>query len=95
MGRPTAGRIEGGIDMTCYNESERKVHSMPLKATETQARYDSTHTRRYGLKYNTTTDADIIAHLEKQESIQGYIKSLIRQDIAKQEGEKDNEQQAD
>ena len=68
---------------------------MPLKATETQARYDSTHTRRYGLKYNTTTDADIIAHLEKQESIQGYIKSLIRQDIAKQEGEKDNEQQAD
>lgn len=53
------------------------------KASERQQRYDSTHTRRFGLKLNTVTDADIIARLEQaEEGIQGYIKRLIREDIA-------------
>lgn len=54
---------------------------MPTKATEVQARYDAKATRRYGLKLNLNTDADIIAHLEKQPSMQGYIKDLIRKDM--------------
>lgn len=58
---------------------------MGSKKTETKARYDATHTRHYHLKYNLNTDADVIAHLDKQESTQGYIKTIIRQDIAKQE----------
>ena len=33
---------------------------------------------------NKKTDADIIAHLEQQDSKQGYIKRLIRQDIEAQ-----------
>ncbi len=52
------------------------------KATARQARYDATHTRRFGLKLNTVTDADVIAKLETaEEGIQGYIKRLIREDI--------------
>lgn len=54
------------------------------KASERQQRYDSTHTRRFGLKLNTATDADIIARMENaEEGIQGYIKRLIREDIDK------------
>lgn len=49
-----------------------------MTATERQARYDANHTRRFGLKLNTTTDADIIAWLERQESIQGTVKALVR-----------------
>lgn len=56
-------------------------------ATEAQKRavqkYDAAHTRQYHLKLNTGTDADIIEQLEKQESIQGYIKQLIRDDIGR------------
>jgi hypothetical protein len=35
------------------------------------------------LKLNTTTDADILEALEASGNRQGYIKSLIRADIAK------------
>ena len=44
-------------------------------------KYDSKHTRQYHLKLNLETDAEIIEHLSKQESIQGYIKGLIRDDM--------------
>lgn len=42
--------------------------------------YDRANTRRINLKLNNKTDADIIAILEAQENIQGYIKTLIRAD---------------
>ena len=45
------------------------------------AKYDKANTKAFALKLNTKTDADIIAHLTKQESVQGYIKELIRKDI--------------
>ena len=56
---------------------------MPTKATTRQAKYDATHCRTYGLKLNTKTDADIIQRLTEVESMQGYIKQLIRDDIAR------------
>ena len=37
--------------------------------------------RHYHLKYHITNDADIIARLDAQESIQGYIRRLIQTDI--------------
>ena len=46
-------------------------------------KYDSQHTRQYHLKLNLETDSEIIEHLSKQESIQGYIKQLIRDDMEK------------
>ena len=54
-------------------------------ATEAQkratAKYDSTNTVQIKLKLNKTTDDDIITRLNKVDNKQGYIKSLIRNDI--------------
>ena len=47
--------------------------------------YDKANTRRINLKLNNKTDADIIAALEAQENIQGYLKLLIRADQHKAE----------
>lgn len=54
---------------------------MALPETIRKAAKEKAYIRRYGLKLNINTDADIIAHLDKQTSMQGYIKQLIRQDI--------------
>lgn len=46
------------------------------------ARYDKANTKQIALKLNKNTDADILAWLEAEQNVQGYIKSLIRADIA-------------
>lgn len=40
--------------------------------------------RFFGLKLSKNTDKEIIEQLEKQESVQAYIKKLIREDIRKE-----------
>ena len=54
---------------------------MALPETIRKAEKEKAYIRRFGLKLNINTDADIIDQLEKQESMQGYIKKLIREDI--------------
>lgn len=49
-----------------------------------QNKYDANNTRKFGLKLNKKTDKEIIEKLESVDSIQGYIKSLIRADIEKE-----------
>lgn len=39
-------------------------------------------TRQVCLKLARDTDADVVAYLDAQENIQGYIRSLIRRDMA-------------
>ena len=55
-------------------------------ATEAQrkasAKYDKEHTKSMLFKFNTTNDADILAKLDAVGNKQGYIKSLIREDIS-------------
>ena len=55
---------------------------MPTKRSLSQMRYDKESSRHYGFKLNLRTDADIVEMLNSQPSLQGYIKSLIRADIA-------------
>ena len=50
---------------------------------------DKLYTRYYGMKLNIHTDADIIARLDAQPSMQGYIRKLIRDDIAREQGVQD------
>lgn len=45
-------------------------------------RYDRENTVRVYVKLNKNTDADILAALDRQDNKQGYIKALIRADIA-------------
>ena len=56
---------------------------MPKKATISHARYDRENCRTYGLKLNLKTDAEVIEKLGSVPSMQGYIKQLIRDDIAR------------
>ncbi len=67
---------------------------MPSKYTEEEARraknkakdrYDKENTRPLKLKLNLKHDADILEKLESVPSMQGYIKQLIREDIARRE----------
>ena len=51
------------------------------KHTGAQARYDKTHTRRVHLKLNLELDADVLQKLDLVDSMQGYIKDLIRADL--------------
>lgn len=46
-------------------------------------RWDRENTKQVKFKFNIRTDADILAHLEAQPNIQGYVKKLIRDDIAR------------
>lgn len=51
-----------------------------------QAKYDAANTVSFRFKLNKKTDADILARLEEirqDESMQGYIKRLIRQDMGR------------
>ena len=58
---------------------------MSKPTTEAQKRavkkYDAANTKQVHLKLNKVTDADILAHLERMENVQGYIKRLIREDM--------------
>lgn len=58
---------------------------MPTKRTEYQYKYDKDNTKQYRLKLNITHDQDIIKHLDSMDNKQGYIKSLIRQDMQHKE----------
>ena len=55
-----------------------KVYEAQKRAN---VKYDAKNTKQYHLKLNINTDADIIARFKEVDSIQGYIKDLIRKDI--------------
>lgn len=61
---------------------------MVKKATVNQYRYDASHVKHYHLKLNLIIDSDIIEKLSTVESMQGYIKQLIRDDIAREKAGK-------
>lgn len=46
-------------------------------------KYNATNVRRFNFSLNRKTDVDIIEHLEKQDSMSGYLKRLIREDMQK------------
>lgn len=47
-----------------------------------QSKYDKENTKKYCLKLNKKTDKDIIDKLDSVPNKQGYIKHLIRTNIA-------------
>jgi hypothetical protein len=53
-----------------------------------QEKYDKEHTTKLTMKLNKNTDKDILDKLNTVPSKQGYIKSLIRADIAEGKDEK-------
>lgn len=56
---------------------------MDEKKLTPQARFERDKCTRVAIKLVNNTDADIIAHLDSLPNKQGYIKALIRADIAR------------
>lgn len=58
-----------------------------MAATDAQKRavrkYDDVNTVQIKMKLNKKTDADVLGMLDEVSNKQGYIKSLIREDIEK------------
>lgn len=46
-------------------------------------KYQDAHIRRLNISLNDNTDQDILTHLETVSNYNGYIKALIRADIAR------------
>lgn len=51
------------------------------KSSEKSKRYQDKAIRRFTVKVNRFTEADILDRLEQQDSFQGYVKRLIREDM--------------
>lgn len=45
-------------------------------------KYNAAHTKMYGVRVVISTEKDIYDKLEQTENVSGYIKTLIREDIA-------------
>lgn len=52
-----------------------------LRAT---AKFDAAHAHYFRIKVLDTTDSDILEWMEKIPNKQGYLKKLIREDMAKE-----------
>ena len=74
MGIDTHGKLK-------RRESDTHMTSEAKKASK--AKYDAKTAKYFSLKLNKNTDHDIIEHLAKQETVQGYLKHLIREDMKK------------
>lgn len=61
-------------------EKPRTTTPAQVRAT---AKYDKTHIKGYYIKLNLINDNDIIKRFAEVESVQGYIKELVRKDINK------------
>lgn len=59
-----------------------------MAESQTKTEWDKSHTAFIGLKLNKNTDAEILAKLASVPSKQGYIKQLIRADLATQAASK-------
>ena len=55
--------------------------------TEYMAQYEKENLRQIRLKINRKTEPELLAWIEKQDNIQGYIKELIRKDMEQAEGQ--------
>ena len=54
-----------------------------MAQTEYMANYEKENLRQIRLKINRKTEPELLAWIEKQENIQGYIKQLIRREMPK------------
>lgn len=55
------------------------------RKSKASMKYDKTHTTMLMFKLNNETDSDIINKLDSVDNKQGYVKKLIRDDIANDE----------
>lgn len=55
----------------------------PFNKRKYNNQWDKQNTKLVSMKLNMHTDADILAHIASIPNVQGYLKQLIRDDIAR------------
>lgn len=65
-------------------KNERQREYLKRTGNASTKKYQKENTKQIGLVLNLNTDADILQRLAEVPNKQGYIKELIRTDIAKQ-----------
>ena len=75
--------MKGGLRPFLHYNKRKGGLSIP--DSKAKKKWVREHTIMVTIKLNHNTDADIIRKLENIPNRQGYIKSVIRQDIAKTE----------
>ena len=60
---------------------------LSIPETEARKKWVRENTSFFAMKLNNNTDADIIEKLESVPNRQGYVKAVIRQDIAQNDKE--------
>lgn len=63
--------------------SYEKTPEAIRKRNVRQDAWEREHTVKMTFKFNKQTDSDVLEQLAKQDSKLGYIKQLIREDIAR------------
>ena len=72
----TLNAMDGSIE----ERGENMASAAHNRAT---TKYNAVNTERVYIRLNKKTDADILQYLDSLDNKQGYIKDLIRADIAK------------
>lgn len=62
---------------------EKKNSDARIRANN---KYNAAHTKIVPIRLNFSTDQDILTRLESVDSVAGYIKQLIREDIQRGNG---------
>ncbi len=68
--------------LTWYNGIKRRLYTMEEKKMTPQKRYNKKYVKRISFDFVTTTESDILEKLNSVPNKAGYIKALIRADIA-------------
>lgn len=76
--------IKAGGDERAKTKAEIQRDYEKRSGYASQKKYQQTNTKRIAFDVNLKTDQDIIQRLSEVPNKQGYIKELIRADIAKQ-----------
>lgn len=56
---------------------------MAKNSTIIKNRYDKAHMKQFLLKFHLVNDADVIEKLSSVPNMQGYIRQLVREDLAR------------
>lgn len=83
MGAAEQLRRSRGTDAASADEDGEVTRMATEAQIKAQAKYDAENTRHVHLKLNRRTDGDVLEKLDSVPSKQGYIKELIRADLAK------------
>jgi hypothetical protein len=65
---------------------KKKKPTASVAHNRATAKYNAANTKQFPFRLNLNTDQDVLAKLETVDSVAGYIKQLIREDIQRGNG---------